>query len=75
MRLVIDEPVDVKSGPFYIDILLSACDLDRIRSGEMISAFETVKGKRFYIGALREGRFFYEKEDIWQEDQDKESYE
>jgi hypothetical protein len=75
MKLVVDDLHDPIHGPFYMDILLSPDELDRIRSGEMISCSQEIQGKRFYVGALRQGRFFYEREDIWEEGQNTESYE
>jgi hypothetical protein len=74
MRLVIDDLDDRIRGPFYMDISLSADELDRIKSGEIISGCEEIQGKRFYIGILRQGRFFYDKEDIWEEGENQEGY-
>ncbi len=68
MRLIIDDLHDPVSGPFYMDILLSVDELDRIKSGEMISCSDMVQGKRFYVGALRQGRFYYEKSIDWEEE-------
>lgn len=68
MKLVVDDLHDPIRGPFYMDILLTADELDRIKSGEMVSCAESVQGKRFYVGALRQGRFWYDKEDLWEEE-------
>jgi hypothetical protein len=70
MRLVIDE----LEGPYYMDVVLSPEEVERMKLGEMIDGCACINGKTFYVGARMNGRFQYEKEDSWPEE-DQEGYE
>jgi hypothetical protein len=71
MRLIIDDLNDEIFGPYYIDVILSADELQRIGSGEMVSTMLDLNGKRFYVGALKQGRQKnYEEENDWQQDEE-----
>jgi hypothetical protein len=57
MRLVVDKI----EGPYYIDIVLSSDELEKMRFGEMIEGMFSQKGQRFYVGT-RMQRNYDEKE-------------
>lgn len=63
MMLVIDE----LDGPYYMDVVLSSDEIDRIRLGEMVDGYACVGGRSFYVGARMHGRYEYEK-DSWEEE-------
>lgn len=68
MRLHVDRLEFEVDGPFYIDVILSADELDRIRSGEMVHTSSAVKGIRFYAGViLKQRKSRYEKEETHEE--------
>ena len=64
MRLIIDE----LEGPYYMDIVLFPDEIERIKLGEMIDTHGCVNGKQFYVGARMMGKYSYEKEDDWPEE-------
>lgn len=64
MRLLIDE----LEGPFYIDIVLSPDEVERMKDGEMVDAFYAIGLKRFYIGTRMDREYFHEKENDWSEE-------
>lgn len=69
MKLIIDDLHEDCYGPYYIDVILSEQELENIKSGEMVSTMLDLHGKRFYVGALKQGRQeFYEEEINWKED-------
>ncbi len=71
MRLVIDDFHEGIYNPYYIDVILSDAELDRIRAGEMVNTALEINGKRFYVGALKQGIQDYEEKSR----EDCESYE
>ncbi|HXN74962.1 MAG TPA: hypothetical protein VN855_00535 [Candidatus Acidoferrum sp.] len=60
--------VDEIEGPYYMDVVLSPSDVDKIKFGEMVDGFACVNGKRFYVGARMDRSFEYEKKDLWIEE-------
>ena len=75
MKLIIDDLRDEIYASYYIDIILSEQELENIKSGEMVSTMLDLNGKRFYIGALKQGRQeFYEEEINW-EKEDRQNFE
>lgn len=68
MRLFVDRLEFEIDGPYYIDVILSAEELDRIRSGEMVNTAQTVGNRRFYVGAILQRKTRHEKESINEEE-------
>lgn len=72
MRLVIDELYDDTYGPYYIDVVVSIDELEKIKLGEMVNTMHNLNGKRFYVGVIKQGRENYE-ENISEEESRKDS--
>ena len=62
MRLIADDLDDT----YYMDVVLSAEEIERMRMGEMIDTVLQLANRTYYVGArIQRG---YDEEELWKEE-------